>query len=193
MNDRWWTRFLLVVLCLFHIRVADGQVTTDPWYGRSPRANDFQAFNPPTAPYSIELPENWQIVPGYSQIILTATEKTRNNRSVAAIVLEHIQLRSALAVSAAVAEVELTSIREREPASRDFAHQIKNVGGRQFLFIQYTRSGHTGPDRVTQYSIFAGTVLYRVICIVSEKELAKYQPIFAHAAASFNVNVPASK
>jgi hypothetical protein len=192
MNDRLLTRFLLVLLCLTQIRVAAAQGTPDPWYGRSPRPRDFEAPKTPLGNFAIELPKDWQIVPGYGHIILTATEKTRSNQSAAAIVLEHMQLRGALAVTAPVAQVELTSIREREPSGQDFSQQIKEVGGRQFIFIQYTRPGHAGPDRVVQYSILAGSVMYRLICIVSGSQLAKYQSTFAHVAASFKVTTPGS-
>jgi hypothetical protein len=191
MNDRLLRLFLVVVLCLFHIP-ADAQGTSDPWYGPSSKRGDFEPTRAPSTNFGIELPKGWQIIPGHGSILFTATEKTKNNVSSAAIVLEHLQLRSALAVSATVAEVELTTIREREPSGRDFSQQIKNVAGREFIFIQYTRLGLAGPDRVVQYSILSGSVLYRLICIVSEPQVAKYQSTFAHVAASFKPNAGAN-
>jgi hypothetical protein len=187
MNDRLLRLFLLVVLCLSHIP-ADAQGTSDPWYGPSSKPRDFEPTRAPSTQFGIELPKGWQIIPGHGSILFTATEKSRSDVSTAAIVLEHLQLRSALAVSTTVAEVELTSIREREPSGRDFSQQIKNVAGREFIFIQYTRLGLTGPDRVVQYSILSGSVLYRLICVVSEAQVAKYQSTFAHVASSFKPN-----
>jgi hypothetical protein len=187
MNGRRLKLFLLVILYLSHI-AANAQGTSDPWYGPSSKPKDFEPTRAPSAQFGIELPKGWQILPGYASILFIATEKTRPNVSSAAIVLEHLQLRSALAVNATVAEVELTSIREREPSGKDFSQEIKNVAGRQFIFIQYTRMGLAGPDRVVQYSILSGSVLYRLICIVSEAQVAKYQSTFAHVAASFKPN-----
>jgi hypothetical protein len=187
MTNRLLTRVLLGVLCLSHLQLAGAQNTSDPWYGRSPRPRDFEPFNAPLARYAIELPKDWQIVPGFGHIIFAATEKTRSNQSNAAIILEHIQLRSALALTPAVADVELTTIREREPSGSEFSQQLKNVGGRQFIFIQYSRPGHLGSDRVTQYSMLGGSIMYRLICIVSAPQLAKYQSICAHVAASFTI------
>jgi hypothetical protein len=192
MTDRLLTRLLVVGLCLTQIRVAVAQGTPDPWYGRSPRPRDFEAPKTPLGNFAIELPKNWQIVPGYAQIILTAAEKTRSDQVGAAIVLEHVQLRSPLPVTPAVADVELTTIREREPGGQDFSQQIKQGDGRPFIFIQYTRRGHAGPDRVVQYSILAGSVMYRLICVVSAAQFAKYQSIFAHVAASFKAATPGS-
>jgi hypothetical protein len=192
MNERLLTRFLLVMFCLVQIPEAAAQGQVDPWYGRSPKPRDFEPFKGPQTRFAIELPKDWQVVPGYAHIILTATEKTRSNQSAAAIVLEHVQLRGALALTPSVAEVELATIREREPSGTEFSQQIKNIGGRQFIFIQYFRPGHIGPDRVIQYSMLAGSVMYRLICIVSAPQLAKYQQICAHVAASFAVKAPGS-
>ena len=189
MNERLLTRLAVVVLCLIQIPVA-AQGTPDPWYGRSSRRGDFEPSRAASANFGLELPKGWQIVPGHGHILFTATEKTRNNFPSAAIVLEHLQLRSALAITPAVAEVELTSIQEREPSGQDFSQQIKQGDGRQFIFIQYTRPGLLGPDRVVQYSILAGSVLYRLICIVPAGQVAKYQSTFAHVAASFKATKP---
>jgi hypothetical protein len=184
MNERLLTRLAVVVLCLIQIPVG-AQGTPDPWYGRSSRRGDFEPSRAPSANFGLELPKGWQIVPGHGHILFTATEKTRNNFPSAAIVLEHLQLRSALAITPPMAEVELTSIQEREPSGQEFSQQIKQGDGYQFIFIQYTRPGLLGPDRVVQYSILAGTVLYRLICIAPAGQVTKYQSTFAHVAASF--------
>jgi len=192
MNHRVLVHSVLALFCLLQIKESAAQGPPDPWYGRSSKPKDFEAFKLPLVKYDIELPKDWQVVPGHSQILFTATEKTRNNRSAAAIVLEHLQLRSALALTPAVAEVELTTIKEREPSGQDFSQQLMRVGGRQFVLIQFTRPGHTGPDRVVQYSILADSIMYRLMCIISLPQLAKYQQICAHVAASFAVRGSAS-
>jgi hypothetical protein len=43
----------------------------------------------------------------------------------------------------------------------------------------------SGRDRVVQYSIPAGAVMFRLICIAPEAQMSAYQAAFAHVAFSF--------
>ena len=186
--DRMMKRALLLLCCLFHIQAAAAQGPADPWYGRSAKPKDFEAPKIALGRFMIELPKDWQIVPGHAGIIFTSAEKTKSNEAAAAIVLEHMQLQSALEVNPTVAEVELTSIKEREPSGQDFSQQIKDGDGRKFIFIQYTRPGFGGQESVVQYSIIVGSIMYRLICIAPSAQLPKYQAKFAHVAASFKTS-----
>lgn len=181
---------LLAVLCAvaqIHLALAHQAApgAPDPWYGRNPKPKDFEAPRVPLGRFAIELPKDWQIVPGHAGIIFTAAEKTKNNEAAAAIVLEHMQLQSALEISPAVAEVELTTVKEREPSGQDFSQQIREGDGRRYILIQYTRPGFGVQENVVQYSMIVGSIVYRLICIVPAGQLPRYQPKFAHVAASF--------
>jgi hypothetical protein len=161
----------------------------DPWFVKSAKPKDFEAPKLPWSTISIELPKGWQIAPGHSGILMTVAEKTRASQPGGAIILEQMRLQDTLLpkdLSASTLTFEAASTRERDPAGQNFQQQIKEGSdGRRFIFIQYTRPGLYGPDRVTQYSVPAGLTLYRVICIVPEAQLAKYQPTCAHVADSF--------
>ena len=91
----WLTR--LAAIALFAILVlaypdAQAQTGSDPWFRYSTKPKDFQAAKLPWNTFSIELPKNWQMVPGYTGILLIAAEKTRNNQATAAVMLEQMHL-----------------------------------------------------------------------------------------------------
>ena len=169
----------------------------DPWFVKSAKPKDFEAPKLPWNTISIELPKGWQIAPGHSGILMTVAEKTRTNQPGGAIILEQMRLQDTLLpkdLSDSTLTFEAASTRERDPAGQNFQQQIKEGSdGRRFIFIQYTRPGLYGPDRVTQYSVPAGLTLYRVICIVPDAQLAKYQPTCAHVADSFKATAADAK
>ena len=181
-----------VAACLLTLCAAQAHLVSqaaDPWFVRSSKPKDFEASKLPWSNISIELPKNWQLVPGHGGILLSAAEKTRNNQPAAVIILEQMRLQDTLLpkdLTDSTLNFEAASTRERDPAGANVQQQIKEgSAGRRFIFIQYTRPGLYGPDRVTQYSVPAGLILYRVICIATEAQLAKYQATCAHVADSF--------
>lgn len=182
---------LLVALCLAPAQIALSQAAPDPWYGRIPKTRDFEVAKGPLGKVTIELPKNWQIVPGYGEILLAAAEKTRNNQPGAAIVLEQSQLQAAINqsdITDELAQAEVGVMRARLPGIKTFERQLKQADNFRFIFIQYSKPGLGGTDHVVQYSIPAGPVMYRLICIVPEAQLTKYQSVFAHVAASFKAS-----
>ncbi len=165
----------------------------DPWFGPSRRPNDFQAPRAPLGPFSIQIPKDWQIVPGHGHLLFTLVEKTRNSLPIAAIAVEQMPLGASLDpkdLSGTNAQFEVDFMRERQPGGENFEQQIKDADGRRFIFIQYTKPGLGGQDRVVQYSVPAGSVMYRLLCIAPVAQLAKYQTVFAHVAASFKPTPP---
>src|SRR5262245_21655239 len=178
-----------IALCLMQAApIAESQTApADPWYALSSRPRDFQTPRGLVGKYAIELPRDWQIVPGYGGIAFMAAEKPRNNQSSAAIVLERMQLRAPIGpadVNATLAEIEASLVRAL-PGVQGVEQQIKQGEGRAYIFIQYTKPGLTGVDRVVQYSIPVGATMYRLICISPDGQLPNYQQKFAHVAASF--------
>lgn len=178
----------LVTLCLLvltSVLQAQQPAAADPWFGPSRKPRDFAVPRVRLGNFSVELPKDWQIGPGHSGILLFATERTGNKLPRGAIKLEHQQLFAAPSVTPEFGELELRLIRDREPSGQGFTQQIKTGGGRQFVFIQYTRPGLLTTDVVVQYSIPVGAVMYRLICIAPQVDLEEYQPVFAHVASSF--------
>jgi hypothetical protein len=182
---------MLLALCLAPAQIALSQAAPDPWYGRNPKSRDIENPKGPLRKVSIEFPRTWQIVPGYGEILVAVAEKTRNNQPAAAIVLEQSQLQAAINpndITDELAQAEVGVMRARLPGVKTFEHQLKQADGFRFIFIQYSKPGMSGTDRVVQYSIPAGTVMYRLICIAPEAQLTKYQSLFAHVAASFKAS-----
>jgi hypothetical protein len=166
------------------------QTGSDPWFRYSTKPKDFQAPKLPWNTFSIELPKNWQLVPGFDGVLLIAVEKTRNNQATAAVVLEQRLLLEPIAtgdVDDFLGKLEAEYARARDSAGQNFEQSIKQAGAQRFVFIQYTRPAQSGgTDRVVMYAIPAGRIMYRLICIAPADQLAaKYQETFAHVAASF--------
>lgn len=185
---RFWNplRVTIVLGCLLLAAgVAGAQTASDPWFTRSPRPKDFEPPRMPLGQFTIELPKDWQLAPGFNTFMLIASEKTRNNAPAASIVLERWQLADSVEVNQGFADYLLEEyLKKREPTVQKFDQQIKDVGGRKFVLTRYSREGLSGPDGIVDYSIPIGTVLYRVMGVAPAAQIPKYQPTFAHVASS---------
>lgn len=177
-----------VVPLLVLLGLSAAQAQSDPWYRLSARPRDFVAARPWNT-FTIELPKDWQLAPGYGPILLSAVEKTRGNQPAASIVIEHRSLAVPLTaqdVDEGLAGLEAHDAKVRDPAAQDFKQEVKEVNGVRFVFLTYSRRGLSGMDTVIQYSVPSGNVMYRLVCIAPTAQLAqRYQAIFAHVAASF--------
>ena len=189
-----------VAACLLTLGAVQAHLAAqapDPWFAKSAKDKDFEAPKLPWSNISIELPKGWQLLPGHNGFLLTAAEKTRNNQPAGVIMLEQMRLQDTLLpkdLTEATLNFETANTKERDPAGDKFQGQIKQGSeGRRFIFMQYTRPGIAGPDRVTQYSVPAGVILYRVICIAPEALIARYQSTCAHVAESFRATSPGAK
>jgi hypothetical protein len=161
---------------------------SDPWFGKMAKSKDIDPPKTFANTFSIELPKDWQLVPGHTNTVFLVAEKTKKFLSGAAITLEYSQLQAAVdpAVLPAVGQLELADIQKRELSGSRFSQQIKSAEGRQVIVIQYDRPSLSGgSDHVVQYSFPVGTTMYHLICIAPTDALEKYRPLFAHAAASF--------
>jgi len=170
---------------------------SDPWFGRSTKAGDFYAAKLPWKTFSVELPDDWQLVPGFGATLLTIAEKGRGNQPGAAIVIEHTLNVLPLGpgdVDARLAKNEAEFAQGRDPGAQKVDAQVKDVNNQRFMLIQYSRSGFGVTDRVAVYVFPTGKVMYRLICIAPEAQVAaKYQEIFAHVASSFKPAIEAVK
>jgi hypothetical protein len=161
----------------------------DVWFSLSTRTREFEEIKDVSGKFTIQLPRDWQFLPGYSGVLFTAFERPKGDRSFAAIVLEQMPLNAAVTpkdITAGFAKVEADATRDRQIGAEGFEHELKGTPDRRHIFIQYSKPGWKGADRIVQYSIPVGAVMYRLICVAPAAQLDRYQPIFAHAAASFN-------
>jgi len=188
MTHRLTALLLVVLFGAAHANV-QAQGATDVWFRASAKPKDFRLAKLPWNAFSIELPKDWQLAPGHGGILLTAVEKTRGNQAAGAITLEQTRLVEPLSVNdidAALAGLEASAARQRDPAGDNFEQQVKEANGRRVVMVQYTRPGLNGPDKVVMYAMPVGLVMYRLICVAPAALLAsKYQDTFAHVASTF--------
>ena len=121
------------------------QTGSDPWFRYSTKPKDFQAAKLPWNTFSIELPKNWQLVPGYDGILLIAVEKTRNNQATAAVVLEQMHLVEPMAmadVDSVLGKLEEDAARTRDPSGQNF-QQSDQAGWRSTLRLYSVHAART--------------------------------------------------
>jgi hypothetical protein len=181
---------LLIAACIMQSSpVRAQQPRPEDWYGKMSKPRDFDAPKTFSGTFQIELPRDWQLVPGHTGTVFLVVEKTKRFQPGAAIILEYMSLQAAVESSflPSVGDALLKDVQARELGGSGFSQQvIKGADGRSLIMIQYDRPGLDGAkDHVVQYSIPIGTTMYHLICIAPASEILKYRPIFAHTAASF--------
>jgi len=180
-------RFAAVVLVVAGAVAVLAQAPAAPppnEYGRAPKL-DTQVFQGPTRRIRFEYPKkDWQIVPGGSSVIVSLTQK----KGEAAVVVEQTRLNQALApddITDLFGQLEAETVKEHQPSAADLQAKVVQASGRRFVILTYGRQGVTGAERVRQYSFPSGTDLYRLTCSAAASQFTKYEPVFAHIAASF--------
>jgi hypothetical protein len=161
----------------------------EAWYGRMPKPKDFDAPKTFAGAFQIELPKDWQLVPGHTGTIFLVAQKTKRFQPGGAVILEYMRLQAPVEPSSLpyVAADLLKDVQARELSGSGFSQQVfRGADGRNVIMIHYDRPGLAGgQDHVVQYSIPTGTTMYHLICIAPAGETDRLQPVFAHTAASF--------
>jgi hypothetical protein len=181
-------RGLITFLACLTMVASAGAQDANPWYGRSAKSKDFDPPKTFARTFSIELPKDWQLVPGHTGTLFLSAEKTKRFESGAAIALEYVGLQAAFdpSIIDALAPLELKEVQIRELGGSSFTQQVLKQEGRPVIIIQYDRPSLSGgKDHIVQYSIPAGTTMYHLVCIARGDEVTKWRPVFAHVAASF--------
>lgn len=161
-------------------------------YGRAMKL-DTQVFESANKQIRLEYPKrDWEIVPRASATMIPGVTSPIvslvHRRREAAVVIEQTKLHQPLAlddITDLFSQLEVDSVRERQPQASDVKAKLVEAGGRRFVIVTYARQGVGGPERVRQYSIPAGADLFRLTCVAAASQFARYEPIFAHVAASF--------
>ena len=179
---------LLVLAGLIPFESAGAQDTPDAWYGRQAKPKNIDRPRVIPGAFSIELPKDWQFVPGHAGTVFSIVEKTRQSQGGALITLEYLRLQAPLdpELIAGAGEREMKEVLAWELSGKQFTSQVKKGETGPLIVIQYNRPGLSGgEDHVVQYSMPVGTTLYRLVCVAPAAALDKYRPVFAHVAASF--------
>ncbi|MBI2835033.1 MAG: hypothetical protein HYX76_11475 [Acidobacteria bacterium] len=155
-------------------------------FGRNAKLG-VQPLQGPSGRFNLEYPKkDWQAVPGGGFVLVTLAQK----KGEAAIVVEHATLNIALTaadIDDVFAQTEADLVRERQVAATNVTAKLLDVGPRRLILVEFGRPGIKGAERVRQYSFPVGTDLYRLICSSAVAQFTKFEPVFAHVAASFTI------
>ncbi len=134
--------------------------------------------------FSIDYPEkDWSLVPGGSTTLLAVAQR----RFEAVLVVERTTLQVALSddeIGEVFLAVEADHIRESVPSATDIKAEIQQLGDRRVAAFFYRRNGVLGPERVLQYSMPAGTALYRIVAVGKPESFDRHLPTMQAMAAS---------
>jgi hypothetical protein len=159
---------------------------TDPWLARSAKLQ-VQPQRAADAPIQMDLPKkDWMVLPSSGSLVLALASRKGD----AVVLVERSTLRQALEaedITDLFAQLEVDAIKERHPKAADVQSKVLDLGARRLVAVQYTRPGVLGSERVRQYSVPVGRLLYRVTCISSAAQFAVYDPVFSHICGSFTV------
>jgi hypothetical protein len=119
-------RFVKTVLAAAMVVIAGSaaaqQQPADEWYGRMAKPKDFDAPKSFGNTFKIELPKDWQLVPGHTGTVFLVAEKTKRFDAGGAIILEYMRLQAPVETSGldAFAGIEFDDVRSRESAGSAF-------------------------------------------------------------------------
>lgn len=134
--------------------------------------------------FSIDYPEkDWSLVPGGSVTLVAVAQK----RFEAVLLVERTSLQVALGdedIGDVFLAVEAEHIRETTPSATDIKADLQQLGDRRVAAFVYRRNGVLGPERVLQYSMPAGTALYRIVAVAKPEAFDRHLPTMQAMAAS---------
>ena len=137
-----------------------------------------------TARFRIDLPEkDWRLLPAGVNTLGLLVHKDNN----ASIVIEHEMLQIALApqeVDANFAELEMTTIREREMTGTGFTSRL-DAAARRRAVVDFQRRGPDGAEQVRVFVLVQGKRLYRLVCVSPASQFSRYAAVFQTVCASF--------
>lgn len=137
-----------------------------------------------TAHFRIDVPEkDWRLLSGGLNTLGIIVHKDH----AAEIVIEHELLQIALApeeVNATFVEFELATIRERETTGSGFTSRVDQAGRRRAI-VDFQRRGRDGQEQVRVFVVVEGKHLYRLVCVATAGQFARYAPIFQAVCGSF--------
>ena len=128
---------------------------------------------------------DWQVVSGGSATIVSLTH--RNGQ--VGVVVERVIPAGMFAtgdLNDRFVEREADTVRTHQPQATGVEARLVAFGARRLVIVTYMRKGVAGPERVRQYSIPAGHELYRLTCSAATSQFARFEPVFAHVAATFS-------
>jgi hypothetical protein len=171
------------LIVAFAAGTARGQ--SDPWYVKSAKLQ-VQKLQAPSGEWALEYPRNWLASLGGGSTLAILLPKNAE----ASVTIERARMNVELSPKDLtdfflVAEVEL--IKQEQRSAVAISQKIVGAPDGRVFIVQYERPGLKGPDRVRQYSLPVGGRVYRLQCAAPASAFGKYEPLFAHIAATLTV------
>lgn len=188
MNDtllRTGRRGLVVALCaggcwLAGIGSSSSQILK---LGQDKGVN-YRVFRDPAARFEFDYPtRDWRVLPSAGSSLAMVAR----NDGGATLSIDYLRLTGPLTPSeiGAMGDAEIQDLKEKHPQAKDFKSEVIDTKAGRGAIIRYTSPGAQGPEQVLQYSLPIGQDLFRVIAIVPESLLSRYEGVLAHMISSF--------
>jgi hypothetical protein len=185
-------RVLAVVLCTAAGLLA-GAVSSPAQsilkFGLGDKGVNYRMFRDAASRFEFEYPtKDWRVLPSAGSSLAIVAR----NDGEATLTIDYLRLTAPLGPDeiGTMAEVEIQDLMEKHPNAKDFKTEIIDIKAGRGAMIRYSGVGVKGPEQVMQYSVPVGQDLFRVIAIVPEQLVPKYEAVVAHMIGSFKV--PAS-
>ncbi len=147
---------------------------------------DLQPYRDPYERFSLQHPKSWQALFGVGATLLTLFEKSGK----ASIQVEYFRLNQPLDAERdydLIVQIESDLIRERQPKSDQLKAWPMRADMPAVVIVEFTRPGLRGAERIRQFSLVKNADLFRIMCVSSVAEFARFAPVFEQVARSFAI------
>ena len=161
----------------------------DPALAKSPALKTVP-LKIPSHGVTMDMPaRDWSTVPGGLVALVTLLQK----KAEASLTLEY-ELKPLATepdmIDETFVEVSTVFVTSQSPGATGITARVVKAASQPIVVMDFTRPGLVGTERVRQYVIPMQRHLYRLVCRAGAAEFAKYEPVFAHVAASFVAQPP---
>ena len=145
-----------------------------------------------TVHFRVDVPEkDWRLVSGGINTLGIIVHKD----GAAAVLVEHEALQIALKpeeVDATFADLEASTIKERELTGTGFTSRVDKGGATQRAVVDFQRRASAGLEQVRLFVLVNGKHLYRLVCVAPAAQFKNFEPAFQAVASSFTPLDPPS-
>jgi hypothetical protein len=138
-----------------------------------------------TVHFRVDVPEkDWRLVSGGINTLGIIVHKD----GAAAVLVEHEALQIALKpeeVDATFADLEASTIKERETTGTGFTSRVEKGGATQRAVVDFQRRSPSGLEQVRLFVLVNGKHLYRLVCVAPAAQFKTFEPAFQAVASSF--------
>lgn len=172
-----WVTVAVVLACAAQTASLQGQAPSS----QTPRG--FRAFLDPAGRFSLDYPQDWQLIPGARNLVLIVGRK--DLKATVVVEQQHV-LNPAAEITDLTLSLEVEELKRRQPDAQNVTASIAKERARTMV-LDYSRTGARGPERLRQYSFQEGSVLLRVTCIAPVAEFTRQLASFVMLVNSVKV------